>query len=99
MALQGSYDGQMVIFVNVYAPVAKNDREKFFSELWDISIASSHHVYVGGDFNCTLHAAHDRTYRFLTSNHDSPALRTLLDHWLLTDTTLTAMPPLGGDSK
>ena len=89
----------MVIFVNVYALVAKNDREKFFSELRDILIASSHHVYVGGDFNCTLHAAHDRTYRCPTSNHDSPALRTLLDHWLLTDTTLTAMPPLGGDSK
>ena len=49
----------MVIFVNVYALVAKNDREKFFSELRDISVASSHHLYVGGDFNCTFHAAHD----------------------------------------
>ena len=65
----------MVIFVNVYALVAKNDREKFFSELRDISVASSHHLYVGGDFNCMLHAAHDRTYRCPTSNYDSPVLR------------------------
>ena len=60
MALLFNYDGQIVIIVNVYAPIHKPDLEKFLLDLRFISIASDHHLYVDGDFSCTLHNAHDR---------------------------------------
>ncbi|OWZ14411.1 Reverse transcriptase precursor [Phytophthora megakarya] len=92
MAVQGVLEGHEIYVFNVYAPTDRQSREELFTCLIDIVVPHGALFYAGGDFNCTLHGITDRSYAATANDHDSPALRRLLEHWGLQDSIGLLLP-------
>ncbi|EGZ25962.1 hypothetical protein PHYSODRAFT_405901, partial [Phytophthora sojae] len=97
-AVLGDLAGQRFALINLYAPIDRTEREKFFDDVMRLPRPADVPVFLGGDFNCTFDPVLDRTLRRTTSSHDSPALRILLKQWELTD-CLRPMMPLRAETE
>ncbi|OWZ15501.1 reverse transcriptase [Phytophthora megakarya] len=92
VAVTGTFDGQEVAVINVYAPIERKAREKLFEMVARLTLPAHGRVFMGGDFNCTLVGQLDRTHTHDAHAHESPALRLLLKKWKARDCLETAMP-------
>ncbi|KAJ1217840.1 hypothetical protein NDU88_005427 [Pleurodeles waltl] len=53
LVMDGSWSGEPIRFINVYAPPEKNDRLEMFRVL-RMQLVTSRTILMGGDFNCTV---------------------------------------------
>lgn len=65
--------GHPTIIVNIYAPTNKEARERLFNQLATLRVSASVLVLVGGDFNCCLYPATDRSNQLTATTHGSNA--------------------------
>ena len=77
MAVRITHQEESIRIINVYAPIAKGDREDLFEFFRQNVAEHGCPVLMGGDFNCTLHLRIDRSYVTPADRHDSLALRRL----------------------
>jgi exonuclease III len=89
LALSGDVAGLTVTLVCVYAPTDRPAREALYSAL-SKKTPPTGIVLVGGDFNCTLDAALDRSHH-AGDVHDSPKLQHLLSRWRIVDSAASNM--------
>jgi hypothetical protein len=82
LALDGTVNGLALTLVCVYAPVDRNAREALYSALSRKQPRGA--IFLGGDFNCTVHATLDRSHAS-GDTHDSPMLQRLLRRWSIVD--------------
>lgn len=62
MAIAGEYAGTTCLYICVYAPHQRAQRETFYRRLGNIDLPFTDNLIVGGDFNCTLDSRLDRSY-------------------------------------
>lgn len=85
MAITGVYAGTTILFIRVYAPHRRGQREAYYRRLGNLDLPVVDKIVVGGDFNCTMDPRLDRSWLRKVSSHDSPALSSLLAKWGLVD--------------
>ncbi|KAF1336803.1 reverse transcriptase, partial [Globisporangium splendens] len=85
MAAKVQVFGTPVLLINCYAPSGMVGREALFNSLRDLELQHDGPVFCGGDYNCTLLGAADRSYTPTVKHHDSGALRKLIEAWNLVD--------------
>ena len=78
---------EIAIYINIYAPNDRTEREAFFQRLQSIPIEGQRKIVLLGDFNCVCNPSMDRVnYNIKRSMQaESPALLALLDTWHLID--------------
>jgi hypothetical protein len=72
MAIEFEIDGVKYTVINVYGPTDKDQREDLFDKIAALQLPTGM-VLVGGDFNCTLDEALNRSFA-TPHSHESPAL-------------------------
>ncbi|CAI5717705.1 unnamed protein product [Peronospora effusa] len=87
----------MVVFVNIYAPTARRDREALYTLLRKVPFVATENLLVGGNYNCTQHTMADRSNNTAASNHSSPGLSKCLQQLNLTDSLQLTLPHPGDD--
>ncbi|KAF1328392.1 Rxlr effector protein, partial [Globisporangium splendens] len=76
-----------VVWINVYAPNKKSEREHFFRRLNEEFVTHQEAAVLGGDFNCVLDKQRDRYQRGvrLPVQCESAELRRLVTEWSIYD--------------
>ncbi|KAF1336801.1 hypothetical protein FI667_g2, partial [Globisporangium splendens] len=76
-----------VVWINVYAPNKKSEREHFFRRLNEESVTHQEAAVLGGDFNCVLDKQRDRYQRGVLQpvQCESAELRRLVTEWNIHD--------------
>ncbi|KAE9129370.1 hypothetical protein PF010_g4213 [Phytophthora fragariae] len=85
MAVTGNYAGATLLFVCIYAPHRRAQRENFYRHLSKLELPRVDKIVAGGDYNCTMDSRLDRSWYRKVSDHESPALAHLLAQWGLVD--------------